>query len=67
MDKKEFEHMPTRRVNWAKYIKKLVENPDLITLLQNNLYEFVKDRYNINNVTAKRAEWYKSINKKGNS
>ena len=50
--------------DWAKYIKKLVENPDLITLLQNNLYEFVKDTYDINTVTAKRAEWYKSIVKK---
>lgn len=50
--------------DWAKAIKKLVENPDLVTLLQNNLYEFVKDTYNINNVTAKRAEWYKSIVKK---
>lgn len=50
--------------NWAKYIKKLVENPDLVTLLQNNLYEFVKDTYDINKVTAKRAEWYKSIVKK---
>ena len=50
--------------DWAKYIKKLVENPDLITLLQNNLYEFVKDTYDINKVTAKRAEWYKSIVKK---
>ena len=50
--------------DWAKAIKKIVENPDLVTLLQNNLYEFVKDTYNINNVTAKRAEWYKSIIKK---
>lgn len=50
--------------DWAKTIKKLVENPDLITLLQNNLNEFVKDTYNINNVTAKRAVWYKEIIKK---
>lgn len=50
--------------DWAKYIKRLAENPDLVTLLQNNLYEFVKDTYDINKVTAKRAEWYKSIVKK---
>jgi len=49
---------------WAQAIKKLVANPDLITLLQNNMYEHVKDEYNINNVTARRAEWYKSIVKK---
>lgn len=50
--------------DWAKAIKKLVANPELITLLQNNMYEHVKDTYDINNVTKKRAEWYKSIVKK---
>lgn len=50
--------------DWAKAIKKLVANPDLITLLQNNLHEFVKDRYDINKVTEKRAKWYKEICKK---
>lgn len=50
--------------DWARYIKKLVENPELITLLQNNLYEFVRETYDINNVTKKRAEWYKTIIKK---
>lgn len=50
--------------DWVKAIKKLVNNPDLITLLQNNLYEFVKDKYDIKNVTKQRAEWYKEIIKK---
>ena len=50
--------------DWAKYIKKLAENPELITLLQNNLYEFVKDRYDLNKLTEKRAKWYKEIVKK---
>lgn len=50
--------------DWAKAIKKLVDNPDLITILQNNMYETVKDKYDIRNVTKKRAEWYKSIIKK---
>ena len=49
---------------WTKAIKKLVDNPGLITLLQNNLYNFVKDRYDINKVTERRAEWYKEIVKK---
>ena len=49
---------------WAQAIKKLVANPDLITLLQNNMYEHVKDTYNIKNVTTRRADWYKSIVKK---
>lgn len=49
---------------WAQTIKKLVANPELITKLQNNLYNFVKDDYDIRNVTRRRAEWYKSIIKK---
>ena len=49
---------------WAKYIKKLVENPEYIYLLQNNLHEFVKDRYDIRNVTKNRADWYRQISKK---
>lgn len=50
--------------DWAKAIKKLVANPELITELQNNLYETVKDKYDIKNVTKTRSEWYKSIVKK---
>lgn len=49
---------------WKKAIKKLVEEPELITELQNNLYNTVKDKYDIRNVTKTRAEWYKSIVKK---
>lgn len=49
---------------WAQVIKKLVANPELITKLQDNLFEFVKDKYDIRNVTKTRAEWYKSIVKK---
>lgn len=49
---------------WAQAIKKLVARPELIKVLQDNMYETVKDKYNINNVTKKRAEWYKEICKK---
>lgn len=49
---------------WAQAIKKLVDNPELITLLQNNLHNTVKDKYDIRNVTKDRAEWYKAIIKK---
>ena len=49
---------------WRKAITKLVRNPEYITLLQNNLYETVKDKYDIRNVTKTRAEWYKSIVRK---
>lgn len=49
---------------WAKAIKKLADNPELIKLLQNNMYEHVKDIYDINKVTERRAQWYKEIIKK---
>jgi glycosyltransferase involved in cell wall biosynthesis len=49
---------------WKQAIIKLVENPELITKLQENMYETVKDKYDIRKVTAKRAEWYKQIVKK---
>lgn len=56
---------PTKKhKEWAKAIKKLVEKPELITLLQNNLNAHVSELYDIRKVTAKRAEWYKSIVKK---
>jgi glycosyltransferase involved in cell wall biosynthesis len=50
--------------DWKRAIVKLVNNPELITKLKENLYNTVKDKYNINNVTKNRAEWYKSILKK---
>ena len=49
---------------WGKAVRKLIENPELITELQNNLYNTVKDKYDIRNVTKTRAEWYRSIVKK---
>ena len=47
--------------DWAKYVKKLVQNPNLITDMGERLYETVKDTYNLKNVTINRAEFYKSI------
>jgi glycosyltransferase involved in cell wall biosynthesis len=49
---------------WVKAIMGLGNNPELIKLLQNNMYEHVKDIYDINKVTADRAKWYKEIVKK---
>lgn len=48
---------------WRQAIITLVKNPDLITLMQNNLYDTVKDKYDIRNVTKQRAEFYKKITK----
>ena len=47
--------------DWSKWIKKLVDNPNMITDLGERLYETVKDRYDLNNVTHERASFYKSL------
>ncbi len=47
--------------DWYKAIKKLYDNPSLVELLSNNLYETVKEKYHIDTVTHTRAEWYKKI------
>ena len=47
--------------DWAKYIKKLVENPNMAKDMGERLYETVKDTYDLNKVTKDRAELYKSL------
>jgi glycosyltransferase involved in cell wall biosynthesis len=47
--------------DWAKFIKKLVENPNMRIDMGERLYETVKDKYDLRNVTKLRAEFYKSI------
>jgi len=47
--------------DWAKYIKKLVQNPNMIEDMGNRLYETVSKKYDLNIVTAERREFYKSI------
>jgi glycosyltransferase involved in cell wall biosynthesis len=47
--------------DWYKALKKLNDNPGLVELLSNNLYETVKDKYHIDTVTHTRAEFYKTL------
>ena len=47
--------------DWAKYIEKLIKNPNLVKDMGERLYETVKDKYDLNIVTKTRAEFYKSI------
>jgi glycosyltransferase involved in cell wall biosynthesis len=47
--------------DWAKFIEKLVKNPNLAKDMGERLYETVKDKYDLNIVTKTRAEFYKSI------
>lgn len=47
--------------DWAKYMKKLIDNPNWSYDLGQRLYETVKDTYDLNKVTKDRAELYKSL------
>jgi glycosyltransferase involved in cell wall biosynthesis len=47
--------------DWAKYVKKLVQNPNMRIDMGERLYEHVSQRYDLNVVTKNRAEFYKSI------
>jgi hypothetical protein len=39
----------------------LVDNPSMIVDLGERLYETVKDKYDLNQVTKTRSEFYKSL------
>ena len=47
--------------DWAKHMKRLVENPNLIEDLGNRLYETVKHTYSLRKVCKDRVEFFKSI------
>ena len=47
--------------DWAKYIEKLLKNPNMVKDMGERLYETVKDTYDLSIVTKSRAEFYKSI------
>lgn len=46
---------------WYKAIRDVINNPDLREKLSTNLHNFVKDRYELKNVTEKRVEFYKEL------
>jgi glycosyltransferase involved in cell wall biosynthesis len=47
--------------DWAKYVKKLVQNPNMRIDMGERLYEHVSQRYSLEVVTKTRAEFYLSI------
>lgn len=49
---------------WYQHIKRLINEPELVKQLSNNLFDTVKDTYSIQAITKKRRDWYKSIVKK---
>lgn len=46
---------------WGKYVNMLANDREMVKKLQDNLYNFVKDRYSLEAVCKKRAEAYKSL------
>jgi glycosyltransferase involved in cell wall biosynthesis len=46
---------------WYKYMKLLIENPNIIEDLGNRLYETVKDKYSLIKVSKDRTEFFKTI------
>lgn len=46
---------------WGYYMKKLIDNPQMIEDFGNALYETVKVRYDIRTVTTQRREFYKEV------
>lgn len=47
--------------DWYSAIKKLIQNPELVKTLQNNLYETVKDTYSMDKVTENRRDLYRKL------
>jgi glycosyltransferase involved in cell wall biosynthesis len=47
--------------DWAKNMKRLIENPNMIEDLGERLYETVKDKYSLKKVCQDRVEFFKSI------
>jgi glycosyltransferase involved in cell wall biosynthesis len=47
--------------SWHQYIKKLVQNPELIEVLGNNLYNTVSKTYSLDTVTEQRKDYYKKL------
>lgn len=46
---------------WGKFINRLANDDELLKMLQDNLYETVKDKYSIDAVCRDRVELYRSI------
>ena len=47
--------------DWYKFIKRVVENPELIKKLSENLNNTIKDKYSISSVTDSRRDLYKKL------
>jgi hypothetical protein len=50
--------------DWYTSLKKLITNPEMIPVLQENLYNTVKDTYSMNKVTEDRKQLYLKLTQK---
>lgn len=50
--------------DWYSSLKKLINNPKMIPVLQENLYNTVKDTYSMNKVTEDRKQLYLKLTQK---
>ena len=49
--------------DWYAALKKLIQNPEMITVLQENLHNSVKDMYSMEKVTEQRKNLYTQLTK----
>lgn len=49
--------------DWYTALKKLIQNPEMISILQENLHNHVKDLYSMEKVTEQRKDLYKQLTK----
>jgi glycosyltransferase involved in cell wall biosynthesis len=63
MDKGNAMLVPERKnhKDWAKHMKRLIDNPNLVEDMGNRLYETVKDTYSLKNVCKDRVDFLKMI------
>lgn len=47
--------------DWFKFIKKMIEQPELITQLSENLHNVVKEKYSLDKVSDDRRELYQKL------
>jgi len=47
--------------DWFRYVKLLIENPELIEKMGNNLYDTVSDKFSLDSVTTERRNYYSAL------
>lgn len=46
---------------WAKYITRIVNDPELLAIIRKNLHEHVVNNYTLDKICGQRADFYKNI------